>query len=833
MKKTLSFTDTSPQIVKIGDTATSFTLICGNDNVATDLTKATSITAKLGNADGYLKSIEIDPTKLAEPWAGKITVKFTADLMTSLPAGNYYIEVWVVDSTGTSIYPSDGPIGFTITNNIQSANGSTITTITFDDFVNEMNEAVNKIENEKFVAESDRTDAFGTLYSTLGDINKTVTGSLGKKIQFSGADKATSTDSVNYEIDNYGVTTLTFNRTGNWVLLKSQLGDYSKIEGEHLTVILENTGTYTPQNFDILLSNTGDWSGSFKSIGSVVFENGVFKVEFDVTSDNLGFTPNGSVYLIVRNLGASDVSQDVSVKISASFIASSTYGNPNAFSLKALESARSMQSDNSTKSDFAKSSESAENVGIKTLINSISSSNSNVTCTQLNATDFKVSKDYSKDSQSFPKIFLEVDYDSIDDLDENFILKITDNNPTSSEGTKATANVFYILSDKNDWNSLWHPINFSEGTYNLKSLISSSDYSDYYNSAKKLYILVGFYSNLLSDSTTYGNMFFDINITARIENSAAISVATELSSSLQEKINSESQYVNEIVCWGDSLTAMGGWTNKLATLTSMDVQNGGTGGETVRTIVARQGADIMTVNNITIPADISTAVEVGTQSTGISTQFGYSATPLLQGGDNHVNPVKIGNIEGTLAWTGSSSSDTTGVWNFTRNAKGNATIIDRITPLRTYFDRTHNNPYLMIIFMGQNGGYTDNDDLVRMHKLMIEHSHAKNVLILGMHTGTASSRGDYETAMKNEFGRKFFSLRQYLAHPVYGTDGKTIKSCWGLDDAGLTATNDDLAKIEIGQVPLQLLLDGTHYTTATREVVGNAIYNYLVGLNLF
>lgn len=136
MEKTLSFTDTSAQIVKIGDTTTSFTLICGNDNVATDLTNASSITVKLGNASGYLKSAAVDPTRLTDPTTGQVTVTFTADLMTSLPAGSYSIEVWVVDSTGTSIYPSDGPIGFTITNNIQSTNGDTITTITFDDFVN-------------------------------------------------------------------------------------------------------------------------------------------------------------------------------------------------------------------------------------------------------------------------------------------------------------------------------------------------------------------------------------------------------------------------------------------------------------------------------------------------------------------------------------------------------------------------------------------------------------------------------------------------------------------------------------------------------------------------
>ena len=149
MAKTLSFTDTSPQTVKIGDTTTSFILVCGNDNVATDLTNVTSITVKLGNASGYLKSATVDPASLTDPTTGQVTVTFTADLMTSLPAGNYYIEVWVVDSNGTSIYPSDGTVGFTINNNIQSTNGSTITTITFDDFVKAMNDAASTIANGK------------------------------------------------------------------------------------------------------------------------------------------------------------------------------------------------------------------------------------------------------------------------------------------------------------------------------------------------------------------------------------------------------------------------------------------------------------------------------------------------------------------------------------------------------------------------------------------------------------------------------------------------------------------------------------------------------------
>ncbi|WP_436665547.1 hypothetical protein [Lactiplantibacillus plantarum] len=119
MAKTLSFTDTSPQTVKIGDTTTSFTLVCGNDNVATDLTNATSITVKLGNASGYLKSATVDPAKLTDPTTGQVTVTFNADLMTSLTAGSYAIEVWVVDSTGTSIYPSESTLQFQVNSSLE------------------------------------------------------------------------------------------------------------------------------------------------------------------------------------------------------------------------------------------------------------------------------------------------------------------------------------------------------------------------------------------------------------------------------------------------------------------------------------------------------------------------------------------------------------------------------------------------------------------------------------------------------------------------------------------------------------------------------------------
>ncbi|SPE08103.1 hypothetical protein LAP8965_02175 [Lactiplantibacillus plantarum] len=195
MAKTLSFTDTSPQTVKIGDTTTSFTLICGNDNVATDLTNATSITVKLGNASGYLKSATVDPTSLTDPATGQVTVTFNADLMTSLTAGSYAIEVWVVDSTGTSIYPSDGSTGFNIDNNIQSANGATITTITFDDFVKAMNKAASTIAKGD---KGDKGDTGPQGAMTTQDIQNVVTSMLSYNSLANGTDLFTLINNTGY-----------------------------------------------------------------------------------------------------------------------------------------------------------------------------------------------------------------------------------------------------------------------------------------------------------------------------------------------------------------------------------------------------------------------------------------------------------------------------------------------------------------------------------------------------------------------------------------------------------------------------------------------------------
>lgn len=288
-----------------------------------------------------------------------------------------------------------------------------------------------------------------------------------------------------------------------------------------------------------------------------------------------------------------------------------------------------------------------------------------------------------------------------------------------------------------------------------------------------------------------------------------------------------------ITCWGDSLTAGGGWTTTLANLSGAVVHNGGTGGENARTIVARQGADVMVINNITIPAACE-PVTIAARETdgGIMTAEGNKVTPLLQGGA-HVNPVDIGGILGTLRWTGVNYADKTGIWTFTRSEAGEELRITRPTAIRTAFDRERNgSDEIMVIFIGQNGGYKDIADLIRMHRMMIDHCKGKEYVVLGLSSGTETQRKEYEDAMKDTFGRRFISLRAYLAHPIYDNDGEMVISCYGLDDAGLDATDEDVERIKVGQVPQTLLSDSVHYTSATKTVIGTMLYKRMVELGI-
>lgn len=195
MAKTLDFAYETPQEVKVGDNETTFTLVCKNEDQLVDLTTATLITAKIGNRSGYLRGQQISTDSLAKLPAGQLKFSFDKDTLANFPTGNYFLEVWVTDAQGTSIYPSGAPTVFTINSNIEASGGSTITTITFEDFAEAMNKAASTIAKGD---KGDKGDTGPQGAMTTQDIQNVVTSMLSYNALANGTDLFTLINNTGY-----------------------------------------------------------------------------------------------------------------------------------------------------------------------------------------------------------------------------------------------------------------------------------------------------------------------------------------------------------------------------------------------------------------------------------------------------------------------------------------------------------------------------------------------------------------------------------------------------------------------------------------------------------
>ena len=195
-----------------------------------------------------------------------------------------------------------------------------------------------------------------------------------------------------------------------------------------------------------------------------------------------------------------------------------------------------------------------------------------------------------------------------------------------------------------------------------------------------------------------------------------------------------------VYCWGDSLTQGEGSNLKLtdgvfnsfnlhpytAELTDFPVINLGCQGEDITTIMARQGADPMTVGGFTIPADC-TPVVVGTKIEGIATVSGGKAKPLnpMEAG---INPCTIAGVKGILH-RGSSQNNTDNNYYFTRLTPGDAIEVPSGSNIETFAMAYYRNG-IAVIWMGANGGYSSVSDFCAKVKSMVAYGKYDDYLVL-------------------------------------------------------------------------------------------------------
>lgn len=279
----------------------------------------------------------------------------------------------------------------------------------------------------------------------------------------------------------------------------------------------------------------------------------------------------------------------------------------------------------------------------------------------------------------------------------------------------------------------------------------------------------------------------------------------------------------DIVCWGDSLTYGYGsiigeedYPTVLESLTNKTVYNFGISGEASNQILARQGGYPAYVNPFIIPAN-TTPVEI-TWYNNNPTQPAIPTTVGEKGRRNIINPVCIKSVKGNINYENS-------IFTFQRSEPGNEVNVSRPTPVFCSSANNHRDD-IMCIFIGTNGGWmqTADDAQTRIKKLlsqidmMIDYSTSKQFIVIGLHyyynwvTYNGLTKEMLDNALRLHYGDHFINLRKYLME-------------YGLADAGIEPTEDDITAISSGNVPLSLLsndrIHGNHYFYS---ILANLVY---------
>lgn len=205
-----------------------------------------------------------------------------------------------------------------------------------------------------------------------------------------------------------------------------------------------------------------------------------------------------------------------------------------------------------------------------------------------------------------------------------------------------------------------------------------------------------------------------------------------------------------VYCWGDSLTE--GVGGDVATQESIqrfivsaypDVVartypcvNLGCRGETIQTIMARQGSDPMVVGGFTIPASASENAVVGylrgnyhaDNRLGIATVSGDVAQPLKES-EAGVNPCVIAGVEGVLYRDYTADSDGRYAYRFHRLKDGEATAVPSNTQIETYAMRNYRNG-IAVIWMGANGAVNSHTAYIQKLKDMITYGNYENYIVV-------------------------------------------------------------------------------------------------------
>ena len=144
--KRLIYADDSPKRFKVGDDSTSLTIVpvitTDEVNTIATISKNANVKVLIRNENTYITSIT--------PTINDEGVVISSKNLGKIPAGEYFLELWVTDDNETTVYPDRGFLPLFINENAEGETGSPITNVNADDLRNELKEWVtDQLKNIK------------------------------------------------------------------------------------------------------------------------------------------------------------------------------------------------------------------------------------------------------------------------------------------------------------------------------------------------------------------------------------------------------------------------------------------------------------------------------------------------------------------------------------------------------------------------------------------------------------------------------------------------------------------------------------------------------------
>lgn len=123
---------------KVNDTSATLKFYIWNDGVPQDIT-GKNVQATIANSDGFLFNVPMEINGY------ELSLDFSNENLRQLKAGDYYMEIKVTDTKDeVEIYPTNGAMSFTVTQDLTERESDLLPIVTFDALLKAVDQ---KIEN--------------------------------------------------------------------------------------------------------------------------------------------------------------------------------------------------------------------------------------------------------------------------------------------------------------------------------------------------------------------------------------------------------------------------------------------------------------------------------------------------------------------------------------------------------------------------------------------------------------------------------------------------------------------------------------------------------------